>query len=333
MPTRIYHTNRYPDITLQMSKSSTAPADWNFASRDKDPSPVGSTLFIVLRAADVYLQYSLIRSLGGVLIPVGGPMVASTVPIGAFSTLGLGLTPYHTLIVALAAGSAFKQIVWQAFISEQTMPPTFALVIAGFNTALNSFNTLISMYNYTSEAPVLGGFSEFSWTVYLGLAMYVTGMGLELGSEVQRKVWKMKEENKGKPCGVGLWGLATNVNYGGYALWRGGYACICGGLIWGACVTSGVSYDFISRAIPSMEEYLQGRVSSLHFAVDRSIAANGFQTVRRGVPEDQEEGSLSFHPVRLLEGPFIFPKNCTITITRFYGPLIKFTVLDRWRLQ
>jgi len=244
-----------------MSKSTAAPADWNFASRDKDPSPVGSTLFVALRAADVYLQYSILRSFGGALLPLGGPTTSTS------SIFSLGLTPYHTLIVALAAGSAFKQIVWQAFISEQTMPPTFALVIAGFNTALNSINTLLSLYSLTSGAPARVGSSAFSWKVYLGLAMYVTGMALELGSEVQRKVWKMKKENKGKPCAVGLWGIATNVNYGGYALWRGGYACICGGLIWGAFITGGVSYDFIARAIPSMEQYLQDKVSSVSFGV------------------------------------------------------------------
>jgi len=239
------------------------PADWNFASRSKDPSPVGSALFIALRAADVYLQYALIRHAftPGTLVPyIGGSVVAHSTATASSSLFGLGLTPYHTLIVALAAGSAAKQMVWQAFISEQTMPPTFALVIAGFNTALNSFNTLLSLYSRTSA---VGPGGELAFSAYVGIAMYVVGMALELGSEVQRKAFKMKSENKGKPCGEGLWGLATNVNYGGYALWRGGYACIAAGLTWGGFVTGGIANDFVTRAIPSMEDYLVNKVSFL----------------------------------------------------------------------
>lgn len=183
-------------------------------------------------------------------------------PANRTTFLGLGLTPYHTLVVALAAGSAFKQIYWQAFVSEQTMPPTFALVIAGFNTGLNTVNTLLSLWSVTSGSPAVRGSPEFKWFVYLGVVMYGVGMMLELLSEVRRKQWKSKKENKGKPCGVGLWGLATNINYGGYALWRGGAALICGNLWWGAFVTCGVSYDFITRAIPSMEKYLEDKVRS-----------------------------------------------------------------------
>lgn len=41
--------------------SASASQDWAFASREKGSSPFGSILFVVLRAADVYLQYALVR--------------------------------------------------------------------------------------------------------------------------------------------------------------------------------------------------------------------------------------------------------------------------------
>lgn len=43
------------------SKPASVGADWSFASREKGPSPLGSILFVALRAADVYLQYALVR--------------------------------------------------------------------------------------------------------------------------------------------------------------------------------------------------------------------------------------------------------------------------------
>jgi len=43
------------------SKPASGGADWAFASREKGPSPLGSILFVALRAADVYLQYALVR--------------------------------------------------------------------------------------------------------------------------------------------------------------------------------------------------------------------------------------------------------------------------------
>lgn len=42
-------------------KDKSGPSDWAFASREKGPSPLGSFLFVFLRAADVYLQYALVR--------------------------------------------------------------------------------------------------------------------------------------------------------------------------------------------------------------------------------------------------------------------------------
>ena len=83
-------------------------------------------------------------------------------------------------------------------------------------------------------------------------------------SEIQRKVFKDKPENKGKPYGGGLFGLATNINYGGYTLWRAGYAVAAAGLPWGALVGAFFFYDFTTRAIPALDQYCTDRVCHSH---------------------------------------------------------------------
>ena len=83
-------------------------------------------------------------------------------------------------------------------------------------------------------------------------------------SEIQRKRFKDKPENKGKLYGGGLFGLATNINYGGYTLWRTGYAVAAAGLPWGALTGALAFYDFSTRAIPVLDQYCTDRVRHSH---------------------------------------------------------------------
>ncbi|KAI4200129.1 MAG: hypothetical protein LQ350_004168 [Teloschistes chrysophthalmus] len=234
------------------------PQDWSLASREKRPSPLGSTLFVGLRAADAVLQYSLlrqgwaadaVRSLGGVAVP--------TVGAGP-----LGLTPYGALLSVLAVGTSFKHVVWQLSISEQEMKPAAAIAIASFNTVLTVANTLLSAWALVSAAPTdlpaSASISEVilsSPSLIAGLGLFTLGLTTELYAEFQRKRFKSQPENQGKPYGGGLWSLATNINYGGYTLWRTGYAMAAGGPIWGLVIGAFFFYDFTSRAIPILDRY------------------------------------------------------------------------------
>ncbi|KAL8773078.1 MAG: hypothetical protein Q9194_004432 [Teloschistes cf. exilis] len=234
------------------------PQDWSLASREKRPSPLGTTLFVGLRAADAVLQYSLLRqgwaadavtSLGGLTIPT----------IGAGP---LGLTPYGAVLSILAVGTSFKHVVWQLSISEQEMKPAAAIAIASFNTIFNGANTLLSAWVLTSAAPTdLSASASISEAILsspsliAGVGLFTLGLTTELYAEFQRKRFKSQPENKGKPYGGGLWSLATNVNYGGYTLWRTGYAMAAGGPIWGLVVGAFFFYDFTSRAIPVLDRY------------------------------------------------------------------------------
>ncbi|KAL8715110.1 MAG: hypothetical protein Q9220_001067 [cf. Caloplaca sp. 1 TL-2023] len=234
------------------------PKKYDLVSREKRPSPLGSTLFVGLRAADAVLQYHLLRQgwaaadvkyLGGQAIPT----------IGAGP---LGLTPYGAMLTALGIGASFKHVLWQIAISEQEMKPGAALVIAAFNTFSNSANTFLSVWALSSAAPTnlppsasLGEILISSPSLLIGVSLFGVGIVTELVSEIQRKAFKAKPENKGKPYGGGLWSLATNINYGGYALWRAGYAMAAAGPIWGLAIGGYFFYDFVSRSIPILDRY------------------------------------------------------------------------------
>jgi len=270
-----------------------ASEDWTGASREKGPSPLGTCLFIFLRLADVWFQYALIAhevmptlmsylpiglhsprssctstTISLTSLPPGGYVVTHRLADPSSTTLGLGLTDYHLTLVGLAFASALKQIIWILFISEQKMPPRFVLTICGFNTFLNTLNTFFALYSRTSgvipQTFEFGGYLKqaVQYAVPMGQSLFAAGLAIELISEVQRKVWKGRPENKGKPFGGGLFRKATNINYGGYTLWRAGYACYAGKLGWGGLTGMLIGTDFVRRAIPSMDRYCEEKVSA-----------------------------------------------------------------------
>lgn len=160
-----------------------------------------------------------------------------------------------------------KHVAYTLGISEQEMTPKLSLVVGAFNTVVNTLNTMFSIWTVTSAAPQLATQSASiqdvitsSPTLMLGLGLYTVGIVTELASEVDRQRFKRKPENKGKPYGGGLWSWATNINYGGYTIWRAGYAVSAAGLPWGAAVGAFFFYDFASRAIPSLDSYCTEKV-------------------------------------------------------------------------
>lgn len=91
--------------------------------------------------------------------------------------------------------------------------------------------------------------------------MAITGLALETISEVQRRNFKARPQNKGKPFTTGLFGVARHINYGAFCLWRAGYAMAAAGPIWGGLVFWFFYHDFTDRGIPVLDRYCAGRVS------------------------------------------------------------------------
>lgn len=259
-------------VVIMIEKSgSTAstqePPSWFKESRKKDPSNSGSIVFTLIRLFELPWQYyflgsglggSLVSRLGGRLHPF--PLSTST------STLALGLDPYRGLILGLAAGTSASQIFWAWSIRENYFPPSGATAVALYNTVLNTVNSGLALWAVTSQAPTEEAAQTFglSWSspAVVGVPMYLLGTILERYSEVQRKAFKSKAENKGKPYSGGLFGVARNVNYSGYTLMRTGFALVCGGWIWGAVMGGIVFSDFAFRAVPWLEGYCEERVGA-----------------------------------------------------------------------
>ncbi|OLN90018.1 hypothetical protein CCHL11_07245 [Colletotrichum chlorophyti] len=220
---------------------------------------VGASVFIGLRAADVFLQHALLQRgwASDLIESIGGTAVNRATIIDASTTM---LQPYYGLISLMAFGSSFKQIANMIFVMEQDLSPTSAVVIALFNTAFNSFNTLLSVWAATSQVPTSSSPDALKspWLI-LAAGSYFVGIVTELASEWQRKRFKQDPANKGKPYAGGLFSLARHINYGGYTIWRAAYAFTAGGWPWGLAVFSWFFYDFAARGVPVLDAYMLDR--------------------------------------------------------------------------
>jgi protein-S-isoprenylcysteine O-methyltransferase Ste14 len=226
--------------------------------RGPGSSVIGVGLFSTLRILDPFLQYAIItrhvivspipRLLGGTL---------SMYPSFTHADV-LDLPPYPLLILGMAVGSTLKNVFWVHFISEQEMPPSHAFPIAGFNTVFNLINTAASIWSLTT--PYDPSFSMWqSPSIIIGTILYVIGSLTETISEIQRARFKRDPANAGKPYSGGLFGLARNINYCGFVLWRAGYALAAGGPIL-ALLQAGLQIpELVRHSIPDKEEYCEKR--------------------------------------------------------------------------
>lgn len=137
-----------------------------------------------------------------------------------------------------------------------------AVGIALFNNSLNTLLFTIAGSNPTYISP---------YSIYVGAALYTVRVLVEPIAEVQRKIFKGKPENKGKPYAGGLFSLARNINYGGYTLWRSGMEFAGGGPVWGALTFTFFKWDFATRAIPVLEEYCNDKYGDEYNRIEKEV--------------------------------------------------------------
>lgn len=230
------------------------------ARGDYTPTPTGKAVFFLARAVEPYLQYSILaHGLGTSLLHrVGLRTLRPGLPANTGISLidGLGLSPYRLVLFGMAVGAAVKQNIWVTMISGEPMPVGGALGVGAFNAVFNSVATYAFLLSATS-ASVESSFPQPALLV--GSSMYVVGILTELVAEIQRKRFKANPKNKGKAYTGGLWQFARHINYGGYTIWRAGYAVAGGGYTLGALVGAFFAWDFSQRAIPILNEYCEKR--------------------------------------------------------------------------
>ncbi|KAF3020117.1 hypothetical protein E8E14_006570 [Neopestalotiopsis sp. 37M] len=240
----------------------------------KKPTPWGTATFIGLRLLDLPWQYHLLRNgaaeraLSAVGLPflVGGTQTtAATLAAKGVSWLApLDLPVPRLILLAMATGSTLKQILWQTCLSQEEFPAGAAAMVSGYNTFINTVNTLLLVCASTSSlntrgphVMVLG--TELPLSVVLGSVAYVVGITIETLSEIQRIRFKRDPHNQGKLCKVGLWSWARHINYFGYALWRGGYCMVASGWIGGLAMGLFQGWDLGSRASDTLEDYCSNK--------------------------------------------------------------------------
>src|SRR5262249_29821007 len=112
----------------------------------KEPSPLGTTVFVGLRSIEPVLQYgilardwgsSLLHKIGLSTLPAGLPTNTGTI------TASLGLFPCRLIVAAMATGASLKQIYWLVGMSEERFDPGAAVMVAGYNAVVNSLNSLL----------------------------------------------------------------------------------------------------------------------------------------------------------------------------------------------
>lgn len=230
------------------------------ARGDYTPTPLGKATFFILRGIEPVLQYSILaHGLGtSVLHRVGLRTLPPGLPTHTGISLidGLGLSPYRLVLLGMAVGAAVKQNIWVTALSGEPMPVTGAIAVGVFNAVFNSLSTYAFLTTSTSASTE----ADFPQPALLiGGSLYVVGIMTELIAEVQRKRFKANPDNKGKAYTGGLWSFARHINYGGYTIWRAGYAMVGGGYTLGALVGAFFAWDFTQRAIPILSEYCEKR--------------------------------------------------------------------------
>ncbi|KAI9859770.1 MAG: hypothetical protein M1813_006487 [Trichoglossum hirsutum] len=234
--------------------SSEEMISGDYVVRKHGSSPLGTTLFVILRLLDLPLQYALLtQGLGAYLLHL---LRTETIALQTTRTTVLDFTPYQLVVFAMAMGSTLRQIFWVLYISQLEMPMATAAMISAFNTGFSSVNALLSICVLTSAAPASADELIFqSPTFAIGVFLYIAGILLETVSELQRKRFKDNPANKGKPYSSGLFAWASHINYGGFIVCRVGYGLVCVGWTWAAVLAVFFGFDFVARAVPVLEEY------------------------------------------------------------------------------
>jgi protein-S-isoprenylcysteine O-methyltransferase Ste14 len=246
--------------SIRDPRSEAAKKKDLIARGDYTPTPYGKATFFILRGIEPLLQYSILAyGLGTPLLHrLGVRTLAPGLPTNTGISLidGLGLSPYRLALFGMAVGAAVKQNIWVTALSGEPMPVGGAVAVGIFNAVFNTVSSYAFLLRATS-ASVEADFPQPA--LIIGSTLYVVGIATELVAEIQRKRFKSDPSNKGKAYTGGLWQYARHINYGGYTLWRAGYAIAGGGYTLGALVGAFFFWDFSQRAVPVLNEYCEKR--------------------------------------------------------------------------
>ncbi|KAJ3868093.1 MAG: hypothetical protein NXY57DRAFT_195091 [Lentinula lateritia] len=190
-------------------------------------TPFSRALFVLCRALDLPVEYAIL----------------------------LGGTSHRTILLAMALISFIKHTHWATRISQESMSPRAAL----FTGISHSFGNLLNTVLFVATSRDGDGLPVHT---IIGMAIFILGILVEWGSEIQRLRFKKDVKNRGRVYTKGLFGLTRHINYTGYLLWRTGFALAAAGWVW-ALVTCGLgAYKCLTSIIPELDEYCEKKYTN-----------------------------------------------------------------------
>lgn len=215
--------------------------------------------FVIQRALQVLDPIPILFAKLGFKIPPPPP--SGGLPLASSSH---ALTPFQAVIWTMSIANALKQITWILFTAKEPMSTKSAVMIAAFNTVMNSINTLAF-----SLAAINPTWSEKLF--YISIPLFAIGILIESISEIQRKVFKDNSKNDGKLYSGGLFKYARHINYFGYQVWRVSMAVATGGVALGALVGGMLWNTFAKSSIPELDEYCTKKYGSQWQEVKKKV--------------------------------------------------------------
>ncbi|KAF1847906.1 uncharacterized protein K460DRAFT_278617 [Cucurbitaria berberidis CBS 394.84] len=209
----------------------------------------GPLLLFLGRLACIPLQYSIIAYhplsiLGFSRPPTGGSIVLPCLP-AQWATQPLSPVVFLAMTTALVA----KQGIWVLGIGNEYMSIPFAT----FGVLADFIYEGISALVFTGAA--VNPFWRPSF-LYVGAAIQMTAVLLELAAELHRKSFKSKAENKGKLYTDKHWGHCRHPNFALNVVYGAAFGFAAGGPIY-AMLTGGMYLsNFTLNAIKPKEDYL-----------------------------------------------------------------------------
>ncbi|KAL1701927.1 hypothetical protein EV121DRAFT_262599 [Schizophyllum commune] len=231
----------------------------------------GIVSMLVGRAADIPLQYALFKKgyALSALVKVG-LMQPSEIGNAALTTgpgIG-GLGPIPTLLLGMYTVGSLRHAYWVTRTNTMYFGPSGGAIVSLYNTFMNTANTLVAAYTTSHLAQVVtnvtyadsfGGWAaSLGWQQWVGLALFASGITIEMYSEETRKAFKKDPRNKGKVDDTGLFGIVRHPNYLGYTLWRTG-ASLATGSVPAALVTLCFQVFQFASAIPHLAAHMAAK--------------------------------------------------------------------------
>jgi len=216
------------------------------------------SLFAGLRLLDPLLLYGILgRGLGsGLLNAVGLRTLPPGLPLqtGFGVVDALGLSPYRLVVLAMGSAVTAKKLHWLTVATNEEMSYCSVGIVSASLTGSLGLGALLFTTEACSASLASGGlFPQMPFLV--GTALFAVGLGLQVVSELQRRTFKKKPENRGKLYTGGLFRFSRHINHLGFVLWQAGYATATASWAWGLFTTVLSAYNVAARAIPPLEKY------------------------------------------------------------------------------